>query len=51
MNRWTGEGLVEAMLATVRAFVEINPDFRDWGVPELENMERNAELFRARLES
>jgi hypothetical protein len=49
--RWTGEGLVEAMLATVRAFVEINPEFRDWGVPELENMERNAELFRARLES
>jgi hypothetical protein len=46
---WTGEGLVEAMLTTVRTFVEVNPEFRDWGVPELEHMERNAELFRIRL--
>jgi len=46
---WTGGGLVEAMLSTVRTFVEVNPEFRDWGVPELEHMERNAELFRTRL--
>jgi hypothetical protein len=46
---WTGEGLVEAMLATVRTFVEVNPTFRDWGVPELAHMERNADLFRKRL--
>jgi Phosphotransferase enzyme family len=47
--RWTGEGLVEAMLTTVRTFVEVNPEFRDWGVPELEHLERNADLFRLRL--
>jgi hypothetical protein len=46
---WTGEGLVEAMLTTVRTFVEVNPEFRDWGGPELEHLERNAELFRLRL--
>jgi hypothetical protein len=46
---WAGEGLVEAMLTTVRRFVEINPEFRNWGVPELEHLERNAELFRTRL--
>jgi hypothetical protein len=37
------------MLTTVRAFVESNPEFRDWGVPELERLERNAKLFRKRL--
>jgi hypothetical protein len=47
---WRGGGLVDAMLTTVRAFVEINPEFRDWGVPELEHLERNAELFRERLD-
>jgi Phosphotransferase enzyme family len=46
---WTSGGLVDAMLTTVRTFVEINPEFRDWGVPELEHLERNAELFRKRL--
>jgi hypothetical protein len=46
---WTGGGLVDAMLTTVRAFVELNPEFRDWGVPELEHLERNAALFRRRL--
>jgi hypothetical protein len=47
---WTGGGLVDAMLTTVRAFVELNPEFRDWGVPELEHLERNAALFRERLD-
>ena len=46
---WTSGGLVDAMLTTVRTFVEINPEFRDWGVPELEHLERNANLFRKRL--
>jgi hypothetical protein len=46
---WRGAGLVEAMLATVRGFVRINPEFRAWGDPELAHMERNAELFRTRL--
>src|SRR5262249_61191467 len=43
---WTSGGLVDAMLTTVRTFVEINPEFRDWGLPELEHLERNADLFR-----
>jgi hypothetical protein len=47
---WTGGGLVDAMLTTVRTFVEINPEFRDWGVPELEHLERNVALFRERLD-
>ena len=47
---WTGGGLVDAMLTTVRAFVELNPEFRDWGIPELEHLERNAALFRTRLD-
>jgi hypothetical protein len=46
---WTSGGLVDAMLTTVRTFVEINPEFRDWSVPELEHLERNAGLFRRRL--
>ncbi len=46
---WAGEGLVEAMLTTVRTFVEVNPEFRAWGGPELEHLERNADLFRMRL--
>lgn len=46
---WAGEGLVEAMLDPVRRFVADNPEFADWGVPELEYMERNAELFDAFL--
>ena len=46
---WTSGGLVDAMLTTVRTFVEINPEFRDWGLPELEHLECNADLFRKRL--
>ena len=46
---WTGGGLVEAMLATVGNFVRVNPEFADWGAPELAHMERNADLFRTRL--
>jgi hypothetical protein len=47
---WTNGGLVDAMLTLVRTFVEVNPEFRDWGVPELEHLERNASLFRRRLD-
>lgn len=46
---WTSGGLVEAMLTTVRTFVETSPEFRDWEVLELEHLERNANLFRKRL--
>jgi hypothetical protein len=48
-----GGGLVDAMLATVRHFVAVvaPPDrgVMDWGATELAYMERNADLFRARL--
>ena len=46
---WTSGGLVDATLTIVRTFVEVNPEFRDWGVRELEHLERNAGLFRERL--
>jgi hypothetical protein len=46
---WAGAGLVDAMVAHVRQFVRDNPEFAEWGVPELEYMERNAPLFEARL--
>src|SRR5262249_17891206 len=46
---WTSGGLVDAMLTIVRTFVEVNPEFRDWGAPELEHLERSAELFCTRL--
>jgi hypothetical protein len=46
---WKGEGLVEAMLATVRSFHELNPEFLAWAGPELEHLQRNADLFHARL--
>jgi hypothetical protein len=46
---WTGGGLVDAMLAIVRDFVEVNPEFITWGAPELAHMERNANLFRVHL--
>jgi hypothetical protein len=46
---WTSGGLVDAMLTIVRTFVEVNPEFREWGAPELEHLERSAELFRTRL--
>jgi hypothetical protein len=49
---WSGGGLVEAMLATVRHFqtvVEGDQGAMDWGAAELAYMERNADLFRAYL--
>jgi len=47
---WTGEGdLVDAMLAVVRGFNELNPEFIDWGGPELAHLERNAGVFREYL--
>jgi hypothetical protein len=50
---WSGRGLVDAMLATVRHFHDVvaPPDkgVMDWASAELAYMERNASLFRARL--
>ncbi len=46
---WTGGGLVDAMLAIVRDFVAVNPEFIKWGAAELAHMERNADLFRVHL--
>ena len=51
---WSGRGLVDAMLATVRRFQVIvagNQGAVDWGQAELAHLERNADLFRAHLES
>jgi hypothetical protein len=45
---WTGRGIVEAMLAAVRGFVERH-DTGDWGRNELAYMERNADVFERRL--
>jgi hypothetical protein len=45
----SGAGLAEAMLVPVRAFVRDNPEAGEWGLKELEYMERNAELFDAFL--
>jgi aminoglycoside phosphotransferase (APT) family kinase protein len=51
--RWTGPGLVDAMLTTVRHFqmVVAPPDqgAMDWALAELAHLERNADLFRARV--
>jgi Phosphotransferase enzyme family len=44
-----GAGLVDAMLDPVRRFVHDNPEAGDWGLGELDYMERNAELFEAFL--
>lgn len=44
-----GDGLVEAMLANVRRFVDEDPEVGEWGVNELAYMERNAGLFESRL--
>jgi hypothetical protein len=48
-----GGALVDAMLATVRHFCAVvaPPDrgVMDWGAAELAHLERNADLFRARL--
>ena len=45
---WSGERIVDAMLAAVRGFVRLH-DTGDWGRNELAYMERNAELFDRRL--
>jgi hypothetical protein len=42
-------GLAEAMLGHVRRFVLDDPDPGEWGLRELEYMERNAPLFEACL--
>ena len=47
---WSGPGLVDAMLASVRYFAAIVAP-GPWADRELANLERNAELFRARLPS
>jgi hypothetical protein len=49
---WTGPGLVDAMLTIVRNFAtgfEDDPGALDWALAELAYLERNADLFRARL--
>ena len=46
---WTGSGLADAMLAIVRNFCEINPEFIAWGAQELAHTKHNIDLFRARL--
>jgi hypothetical protein len=49
---WSGGGLVEAMLATVRNFQTIvagDQGAMDWAAGELAYLERNADLFRTRL--
>jgi hypothetical protein len=49
---WRGDGLVEAMLATVERFQEIvkgDPGAMEWGAAELAHLRRNADVFRARL--
>src|SRR5580704_145160 len=50
--RWSGPGLVDAMLTIVRNFAtgfEDNPGALDWALAELAYLERNADLFRACL--
>jgi hypothetical protein len=47
---WSGPGLVDAMLACVRYFAAVVTPGGSWGQGELAHLERNAELFRARLE-
>src|SRR5262245_13609603 len=46
--RWPGEGIADAMLASVRGFVDRH-DTGDWGRNELAYMERNTLLFERRL--
>jgi len=49
---WTGPELVDEMLTIVRNFAtgfEDNPGALAWGLAELAYMERNSDLFRARL--
>jgi Phosphotransferase enzyme family len=45
---WVGEGIVEAMRAAVRGFVDRH-DTGDWGRNELAYMERNGDFFEQRL--
>ncbi len=47
---WSGEGLVDDMLVTVRDFQDVvagDPGAEQWGAQELAYMERNAEALRA----
>jgi hypothetical protein len=44
-----GTGLVEAMLAPIRRWVQDDPDPGEWALAELEYMERNGPLFEASL--
>jgi Phosphotransferase enzyme family len=49
---WSGDGLTDSMLATVQRFqgiVQGDRGAEEWAERELEYMERNAGLFRARL--
>ena len=49
---WSGGGLVDAMLATVRRFQRIvagDPGTEAWAANELAELERNAPAFRAAL--
>ena len=46
---YRGAGLVEAMLDPVRRFVLDDPDRGEWGLAELDFMERNAPLFETYL--
>jgi hypothetical protein len=45
---WSGPGLVDAMLACVRYFAAVVAP-GPWAQRELAHLERNADLFRARL--
>jgi len=45
---WSGPGLVDAMLASVRYFAAVVAP-GPWAQRELADLERNADLFRARL--
>jgi len=46
-----GGGLIDAMLEPVRRFVLDDPEPGDWGVGELDHMERNAPFFEVYLRS
>jgi hypothetical protein len=49
---WSGDGLVDSMLATVRSFqsvVDGDPGATEWAASELAYLERNADTFRTAL--
>jgi hypothetical protein len=49
---WSGDGLVDSMLAAVRSFqtvVDGDAGAMEWGAAELAYMERNADAFRSAL--